>query len=273
MIAQAPTLTALSLSTPTPGAGVSVTFTMQTSSTTSGVPTGSVTLLDGTATLAVAPLSAAGSATFTTSGLATGVHGLTAVYAGDANFLPSTSASANLTVGVASDFTLTTAGASSQSVPAGSAATFNFAVAMQGTALTSPITLAVQGIPPGATESLSPTSLPPGSTAGSFTLTIQIPFARLDPGPGPRAPGSVLFAVLLMPVMGLARRRLRRLTNVLAAVSCLLLCSFATGCGDRINAAPESVDAKTYTVTVTGTATSPAGAALVHSATVTLEVL
>jgi hypothetical protein len=78
-----------------------------------------------------------------------------------------------------------------------------------------------------------------------------------------------------MPVIGLARRRLRRarIQILLAAASCLLLCSFATGCGDRINTASESVNAKTYTVTVTGTATSLAGAALVHSATVTLEVL
>jgi hypothetical protein len=47
----------------------------------------------------------------------------------------------------------------------------------------------------------------------------------------------------------------------------------ATGCGDRINAAPEDVNAKSYTLTVTGTATSPTGTALQHSASVTLEVL
>ena len=276
-IAQAPTQTTLSLSTANPGAGLPVTFAMQAVSTTSGVPTGSVTLLDGTATLAVAPLSAAGSATFTTSGFTPGSHGLSAVYAGDTNFLPSTSTSANLTVGVASDFTLASAGATSQSVPAGSAATFSFAVAIRGAALTSPITLAVQGIPLGATASLSPSSLPPGSTAGSFTLTIQTPFARLDQGPRQRVPSSALFAVLLVPVIGLARRRLRHpaILIVLVAASLLLLLerTLATGCGDRVNTASESVDAKTYSVTVTATATSPAGTALVHSVVVTLEVL
>ena len=134
---------------------------------------------------------------------------MSAVYAGDTNFLPSTSASANLTVGVASDFTLASAGATSQSVPAGSAATFSFAVAIQGAALTSPITLAVQGIPLGATASLSPSSLPPGTTAGSFTLTIQTPFARLNQAPGPGKPGTALLAVLLLPLIGFTRRRLR----------------------------------------------------------------
>ena len=138
VIAQAPTLTLLTPSTLSPSPGVPVTFRMQAASTTSGVPTGNITLMDGAATLAVVPLSAAGGASFTTSGLATGAHGLSAVYAGDANFLPSVSAPASVTVGAASDFTLSAVGGSSQSVPAGSAATFNFSVAMQGAALSSP---------------------------------------------------------------------------------------------------------------------------------------
>ena len=270
-IAQAPTQTALTPSSVTLTPGLPVTLSMQASSTTSGVPTGSMTLMDGATALAVVPLSATGSASFTTSGLTPGAHGLSAVYAGDANFLPSASATASVTVGAASDFTLISAGATSQSVPAGSAATFSFSVAMQGVALSSPITLAVQGIPPGATASLNPTSLPPGSTTGSFTLTIQTPFARLQR----RTPNSALLAVLLLPAIGLARRRLRRSAGGILLVStcCLLLASFATGCGDRINTAAESVNAKTYTLTVTGTATSPAGTALQHSAVVTLSVL
>jgi sugar lactone lactonase YvrE len=274
-IAPAATQIALSSSSVNPSMGLPVTFTMQASSTTSGVPTGSVTLLDGTVMLAMEPLSTAGGATFTTNALTVGAHGLSAVYAGDTNFLPSTSAIANLIVGDASDFTLGSAGTTSQSVPAGSAATFNFSVAMQGAALASPITLAVQGIPLGATASLNPASLPPGSTSGTFRLTIQTPFARLDQRLQPGMPTSALLAGLLLPVIGLARRRLRRpaILMVLAAVSCVLLGTFATGCGNRINTASESVNAKTYTVTVTGTATSPAGTALQHSAVVTLEVL
>ncbi len=56
----------------------------------------------------------------------------------------------------ASDFTLTATGATAQSVPAGSAATFNFSVATQGAALTSPIVISVQGIPHGASSSINP---------------------------------------------------------------------------------------------------------------------
>jgi hypothetical protein len=60
---------------------------------------------------------------------------------------------------------------------------------------------------------------------------------------------------------------------VFAATSCILLAALATGCGDRVNTASESVNAKIYTLTVTGTAASPTGTALQHSAAVTLEVM
>jgi hypothetical protein len=239
-------------------------------------------LLDGAAALSVIPL-AAGSAAFTTSTLALGTHTLTAAYSGDSNFLPSTSAGANVVVGAASDFALAATGSITQTVPAGSAATYNFSVATTGAALSSPIALAVQGVPSGATASLNPSSLPPGGTVTSFTLTIQTPLARLDrpARPGPEVPPSGLLAILLLPTICCARRfslkgtaRIRSmLIFALAATSCILLATLATGCGDRVNTAPENVNEQTYTLTVTGTATSLAGTILQHSVNVTLEVL
>jgi uncharacterized membrane protein len=97
----------------------------------------------------------------------------------------------------------------------------------------------------------------------------------MDQRPQPGTPYSALLAVLLLPAAGLARRRLRCSARViiLAVASSILLSTFATGCGDRVNTAAESVNAKTYTLTVTGTATSPTGTALEHSASVTLSVL
>lgn len=53
------------------------------------VPTGTVTLMDGTANLGTATLNASGIATFTVSTLSFGAHTITANYAGSANFNPS----------------------------------------------------------------------------------------------------------------------------------------------------------------------------------------
>ena len=178
-IAQAPTQTSLSASTSSPGLGLPVTLTVQASSTTSGVPTGSIAFADGSTSLSVVPLSA-GAASFTTSSLALGAHNLTATYSGDANFLPSSSATANVAVGPASDFTLTATGTTAQSIPSGSSATYSFSVAMLGAAMSSPIALAVQGVPTGSTSSINPSYIPPGGAVTSFTVTIQTPLAALE---------------------------------------------------------------------------------------------
>jgi sugar lactone lactonase YvrE len=274
-IAQAPTQTSLSTSTSSPGLGLPVTLTVQASSTTTGVPTGSITLADGSTTLSVVPLSASGAATFTTSSLSLGAHNLSAFYSGDTNFLSSSSATANLAVGPASDFTLAATGSTAQSIPSGSAATYSFSVAMQGAAMSSPIALAVQGVPLGATSSINPSYIPPGGAVTSFTLTIQTPLATLDIKSRPgdrRSPGTGWLALLLLPVIGLARRR-KAIAGFMAAVACILLATLATGCGNRVNSGNQSVNSTTYTLTVTGTATGPTGSALQHSAVVTLQVL
>ncbi len=289
-IAQTPTQTSLSASTSSPGLGLPVTLSVQSSSTTSGVPTGSITLSDGSTTLSVVPLSAS-AATFTTSSLGLGAHNLCAAYSGDANFLPSSSATAELAVGAASDFTMTATGATSQSIPKGSSATYSFSVAMLGAAMSSPIALAVQGVPLGATSSINPSYIPPGGAVTSFTVTIQTPLATLDQPSRPFVAGSfpsgpfasgtpnssghglpTLLALLLLPAIGFARRR-RAILLFMAAASSILLATLATGCGNRINADNESIQSTTYTLTVTGTATGPTGNALVHTATVTLQVL
>ena len=72
-------------------AGQSVTFSINVSSA-AGIPSGTVTLLDGTATLATLTLSTAGQASYATSTLAAGSHSITAHYNGDATYLASTSA-------------------------------------------------------------------------------------------------------------------------------------------------------------------------------------
>jgi sugar lactone lactonase YvrE len=280
-IAQAPTLTTLTASTSAPELGVPVTFSVQAASTTSGVPTGSVTVLDGGSLVGTGQIAAGGATSVSVSALAAGAHSVTAVYLGDGNFLASTSAAAVVTVGGAatSDFSLSATGAATQTVAAGSAAIFNFSVGMQGTAIASPITLAVAGAPLGATVSLNPAYVPPGGGVTSFTLTVQTPMAELRGSPLQRRPGDLAaLAFLLLPGIGLMRfiagGRWRRAAGVLGmGVACVVLAMLAGGCGNRVNTALEAVSGKSYTLTVTGTATSAGGAKLQHSANVTLTVL
>jgi hypothetical protein len=78
--------------------GDDVTFTA-TVSGAGPAPTGTVTFRDGEAVLvADVALSSGGAATFSTSSLAVGTHGITAVYSGDSTYTGSTSASAGVTV-------------------------------------------------------------------------------------------------------------------------------------------------------------------------------
>ena len=84
--------------------GAAVTFTATVTSSATGTPTGTVTFQDGASTLGTGTLSGR-RATFTTSGLGTGAHSITAIYSGDANFTGSTSPILTQTIGKAASST------------------------------------------------------------------------------------------------------------------------------------------------------------------------
>jgi large repetitive protein len=77
------------------GAGQPVTFDATVTSTGGGVPTGAVTFFAGTqavgTTQLAAPQDGESSASLSTSSLSTGTQSFTATYAGDANYMASTS--------------------------------------------------------------------------------------------------------------------------------------------------------------------------------------
>jgi len=70
--------------------GQSVTFTA-TITKSAGTPTGTVTFMDGATTLGTGAVSGGTTATFSTSALSVGTHGITAVYGGDSGYNGSTS--------------------------------------------------------------------------------------------------------------------------------------------------------------------------------------
>ncbi len=91
------TSTAVSSSSNPVHSGSSVTFTAVVTSSENNA-TGSVTFMDGATVLGAGTLSGAGIASYATSALAAGTHGITAVYGGDSNNSGSTSSVLTQTV-------------------------------------------------------------------------------------------------------------------------------------------------------------------------------
>jgi Bacterial Ig-like domain (group 3) len=143
------------------GQAVTFTATVQPASGT-GTATGTVTFNDGTAVLGPGTLSG-GTATFVTSGLAGGVHSITAVYGGDANFAGSTSPVLTQTVNKAASST--TVISSNSSSNRGAAVTF-----------TATVTSSVAGTPTGAVTFQDAASITLGTgtlSGGTATFTTS----------------------------------------------------------------------------------------------------
>lgn len=252
--------------------GTAVTFGIHVASTTTGTPTGTVTLDDSSNPLLTLPISSTGDVSFTTGILSQGTHSLIALYSGSSNFSRSASSPTIVTIGVPTspNFTLASTGTTTQSIVAGNSATYTFAVQTQGN-LSSPIALTATGLPHLATASFNPAYLPPG-TAGTFTLTISTPKATAFQQD--RTP-PILWTLLLFPFAGLKICRRHRAKTAFRALATLtILMAFCIGCGDRINSSSgQSTSPKTYDITVTGTATTASSATLQHSATVSLALI
>jgi hypothetical protein len=125
-VSQASGTTSISSSVNPSVYGQSVTFTATVTpvSPGAGIPTGTVTFYDGTASLGTGTLSS-GSATFSTSSLSTGTHSITAAYSGDSDFTVSTSSILNQVVQAEST---TSVGSSVNPSAAGQSVTFTATV-------------------------------------------------------------------------------------------------------------------------------------------------
>jgi len=88
----------------------SVTFSVKIQSSSSGTPTGSVTLMDGTNAIGRMTLPANGVAQFSISSLSLGSHAISANYNGDSNFSSSTAATLTETINQASTTVTVTSG-------------------------------------------------------------------------------------------------------------------------------------------------------------------
>jgi len=269
----AATTTALSASASSIAAGQSLTLTATVAAVSGAtVPTGSVTFLDGAATLGTGTLSASGTATYTTSTLAVGSQSLTAAFGGSTTFAGSTSGAVTVTVMTGSPDFAAALNPTSGTVSPGQSAMTTVTLT-PGNGFNQSVSLNCSGLPQGATCSFSSASVVLNGSAATSTLIISTAAAtamQLSTEPyTPLAPGGVLFASVGVPLV-LRRRRgsARLLRSALLAALVLGAGALLQSCGGGSSSSGSTgTPAGTYTVTITATAGSTAHAA-VYSLTV-----
>ena len=260
------TTTTLTSSASSIPSGASVTFT---ATVTGAGPTGTVTFYNGgqlPANILGTGTLSSGVATLTISSLVTiGSNSISAVYAGDANNLGSTSQPLTETVSAAT-FTIIAAPAT-QTISSGGTATISVTVTPQGS-YTSPISFTASLTPTSSAQvKFNPATVTPNGSITTTTLTIQ----GATSGPLSAAKGrlnsSALNASALWAPIGLAgifvlgRRkksdgRIVRHFLLAATLGLIALITFSCGGGGS----PPPPPPKTYQVQITATAAaSPDG--------------
>ncbi len=254
------------------GSSVAFTATVTPSATTYGPATGTVTFLNGTATLGTGTLTN-GVATYTTTTLPAGTLSITASYAASGVFGASVSATSGLTV-AAPGFTaslnptsITIASGASGTTSLGASRTGNFNVVLTPSCGTLPAHMS-------CSFSVLALPVPVGQEAWSLTIATNAATAALDLPSRPgqwRAP-SVVSATLLFA--GTLLLGFRRRLSSLSRLTLLILITVASagamvglsGCG---SSSSNNTPAGTYTVPVIVT---PDASSMEAAQTVNLSV-
>jgi hypothetical protein len=173
--------------------GQSVTFTATVSAVApaTGTPTGTVTFLDGGASVGSGTLSG-GSATFATSSLTVATHTITVSYGGDANFNTSTSADLLQTVNSAGFPTTTTVSSSANPSIYGQSVTFTASIrAPLGDGNAGTVQFLIDGVNFGSPVPVDPKAFTAASGATStLTIGIHTITANYSGVPGTLAPST-----------------------------------------------------------------------------------
>lgn len=306
---QTATHTVLTVQTSEQGGRTQATATVGVSGVDGEAAGGVVTIEDGSRLLAQAALNSDGRAT-AVFGLTGGDHALRAVYSGDASHRASTSVSTDLATqaGSTPNFTISLAAVSPSTLPltlsAGASGTIAVTITpVDNAALTSPmfVTLSCSGLPSLSSCTFTPDSIeilastPASCTAGSpasacppvSSLLIQTEELQATRGlPADHrghTPSPIAWALLLPGVLGLgglawgARRRRWLQRMALVGLIGLITTLGTSACRPLYNfyengpSHPPSTPAGTYTVTITGQATSGV-TAITNSTTMVLTV-
>jgi hypothetical protein len=280
VVGKIPTVVTIVASAPAQLLHTGVTFTANVTATSPNA-TGTVTFMEGTTVLGSAPLSANGgvvvtlttnaNAAYATTGLATGLHQIVAVYSGDGAFATSTSAPAPNTV---EDFTNTNTGAASQSILPGATTSYTFTLApVSATTFLNDVTVAIDGLPKGSTYTFTPSTIKAGNGSTQVVLNVQTSSSLSarnslpNNGSSPRSELPIALGMLGLVGLGTLRKLRhkmpRALLLVLLTLGSLLPIAALSGCaGGYFLPKPT-----TFPLTVTGTE-----GAIQHAATATLIV-
>ena len=273
------TTTSVSASTAQLAPGQNVTFTAAVAPQTgTGVPTGSVTFLDGQIQLGAVTLNG-GAASFSTATLAAGTHTVTTVYSGDSNYAASTSAAVTVTVttAAAADYSLTMS-SSSLTVAQGSSGSLMLTVTPKN-GFKQAVGFSCLGLPTGAGCTFNPQTVAPVAGAVSTTLTVQLPAAAGTTAPpstlspGFQTTGLYFLFLTILGIMGATQIKrsatqdikLARAFLATAVFAALLATANCAGYSGQKTGQPAS----TYTVTVTASDTN----APTHTQQFTLTVM
>jgi hypothetical protein len=259
--------------------GQDVTFTTRVAPQSgTGVPTGSIAILDGQTQLGVVALNA-GAASFSSANLAVGSHAITAVYSADSNYAASTSTALIVTVtnAAAGDFSLTMS-SSSLSIAPGSSGNLTVTVAPKN-GFKQAVGFTCAGLPAAGSCTFNPQTVIPIAGAVSATLTVYLPtaagtqappigaFLRFDPT------ALYIFALGIWGIAGVVgckrtatrNRNIARILLTSAVFAALLATANCAGYSGPKMGQPAS----TYLVTITASAAS----APTHTQQFTLSVI
>jgi Bacterial Ig-like domain (group 3)/FG-GAP-like repeat/FG-GAP repeat len=261
IVQKADTTTALSPAPSTANVNQSVTLTATVTPGTSGVPTGTVSFMDGTTQIGSSSLNGSGVATFSTSTFTAGTHAITAVYGGDGNFNGSTSSGANVVV-TNSGFSLSSSAMAPASVAPGGSARSTITITSAGGFNSSTVNLSCSVSPrvsAAVTCSLGAISVTGGTGSSTLTVGTTGPVAALQKESG----FSTLALALFMPGLfvcgaGMGKSSRRKLLTAGFIFLVLTGCMLQTACVGTSSSGNSTTTpgtpAGTYTVTVTGSA-------------------